>query len=101
MLALLPVLLGLVLAVRLGSPGSALFGRDGELFQVWKFRSMYADAEARVAGLRHRNEHDGVLFKVRDDPRITSLGSKLRKYSLDELPQLVAQSHPVVSRRND
>ena len=94
LLVLLPLLLGLALAVRVTSPGPAIFkqtrvGRGGEEFCVWKFRSMYADAEARLEELRHRNEHDGVLFKVKDDPRITPLGKQLRKYSLDELPQLV------------
>jgi lipopolysaccharide/colanic/teichoic acid biosynthesis glycosyltransferase len=64
-------------------------GRAGELFCVWKFRSMYADAEQRRAGLDGLNEHDGLLFKIRDDPRVTSAGQFLRKYSLDELPQLV------------
>jgi exopolysaccharide biosynthesis polyprenyl glycosylphosphotransferase len=94
LLVLLPMLLSLALAVRLGSPGPTIFkqvrvGRNGAEFCVWKFRSMYADAEARLEDLRHRNEHDGVLFKVKDDPRITPLGRWLRKYSLDELPQLV------------
>ena len=94
LIVLLPLLLGLAAAVRLTSPGPAIFkqtrvGRCGEEFRVWKFRSMYADAEARLAELQHRNESDGVLFKVRNDPRITPLGNTLRKYSLDELPQLV------------
>ena len=94
LLVLLPLLLLIALAVRLTSPGPALFmqlrvGRDGKPFWVWKFRSMYADAEARLEGLRERNEHDGLLFKVRDDPRITPLGRRLRMYSMDELPQLV------------
>jgi len=94
LLVLLPLLVGLALAVRVTSPGPAIFkqtrvGRGGEEFCVWKFRSMYADAEARLEELRHRNEHDGVLFKVKDDPRVTPLGKQLRKYSLDELPQLV------------
>jgi len=91
---LAPVLLTLAVLVRLTSPGPAIFrqervGRGGGLFRVWKFRSMYVDAEARKAELQHLNEHDGVLFKLRDDPRITPLGQVLRKYSLDELPQLI------------
>lgn len=94
LLVLLPLLLAVAVGVRLTSPGPALFtqirvGRDGALFRVWKFRSMYLDAEARLEELRERNEQDGVLFKVRADPRVTPLGRRLRRYSLDELPQLV------------
>ncbi len=92
-LAILPVLLAIALAIRLSSPGPALFkqvrvGRNGVPFTVWKFRSMRTDAESRLEELRELNEHDGLLFKVRNDPRITPLGRFLRKYSLDELPQL-------------
>ena len=64
-------------------------GRDGREFRIFKFRSMYVDAEARLAELRHLNEHDGVLFKMRDDPRVTPVGRWLRRFSLDELPQLL------------
>lgn len=89
-----PVLLVLGLLTRLTSPGPALFsqervGRHGRTFRVYKFRSMYADAEQRLAEIAHLNEHEGVLFKVRNDPRITPVGRFLRKYSLDELPQLI------------
>lgn len=89
-----PLLLGIALAVRLTSPGPALFtqtrvGRRGDEFTVLKFRSMTDGAEGELEGLRHLNEHDGVLFKLRDDPRVTSLGTWLRKWSLDELPQLI------------
>jgi exopolysaccharide biosynthesis polyprenyl glycosylphosphotransferase len=91
---LAPLLVGVALAVRVSSPGPVLFtqtrvGRDGELFSVRKFRSMYDDAEARLAALRDLNEHDGVLFKMRNDPRVTRVGRFLRRYSLDELPQLL------------
>jgi exopolysaccharide biosynthesis polyprenyl glycosylphosphotransferase len=91
---LLPLLLGISLVVGATSRGPVLFkqirvGRDGDLFCVWKFRTMNHDAEARRAQLEKFNEHDGVLFKIRDDPRITTVGRFLRKYSLDELPQLV------------
>ncbi len=94
LILLLPVLLTIGLAVRLSSRGPALFrqervGRAGAPFTVLKFRSMYDDAEARLAELRHLNDHDGVLFKLRNDPRVTPVGRVLRKYSLDELPQLV------------
>ncbi|MEU4618754.1 sugar transferase [Actinoplanes sp. NPDC023801] len=89
-----PVLLGVALCVGLTSRGPVLFrqvrvGRDGRLFRIFKFRSMYVDAEARLAELRHLNEHDGVLFKIRDDPRVTPVGRWLRRFSLDELPQLL------------
>lgn len=93
-LLLTPLLLGLALAVRVTSPGPALFtqervGRDGKLFRVLKFRSMVVDAEQRLDEIRALNEHDGVLFKLRDDPRITRVGRFMRRYSLDELPQLI------------
>jgi exopolysaccharide biosynthesis polyprenyl glycosylphosphotransferase len=89
-----PLLLGVALLVRVTSRGPVLFrqvrvGRDGREFRIFKFRSMYVDAEARLAELRHLNEHDGVLFKIRDDPRVTPVGRWLRRFSLDELPQLL------------
>ncbi|HST46791.1 sugar transferase [Jatrophihabitans sp.] len=90
-----PLFLVLALAVRLTSSGPALFrqirvGRAGSTFVMLKFRSMYADAEERLASLREQSDHgDGVLFKMREDPRVTRVGKFLRKYSLDELPQLI------------
>jgi exopolysaccharide biosynthesis polyprenyl glycosylphosphotransferase len=89
-----PLLVGLALCVRATSRGPVLFrqvrvGRDGRQFRIFKFRSMYVDAEARLAELRHLNEHDGVLFKIREDPRVTRVGRWLRRFSLDELPQLM------------
>ncbi|MEV4347978.1 exopolysaccharide biosynthesis polyprenyl glycosylphosphotransferase [Actinoplanes sp. NPDC049596] len=89
-----PLLLGVALCVRVTSRGPVLFrqvrvGRDGRHFRIFKFRSMYVDAEARLSELRHLNEHDGVLFKIRDDPRVTPVGRYLRRFSLDELPQLL------------
>jgi exopolysaccharide biosynthesis polyprenyl glycosylphosphotransferase len=94
LLACGPLLLAVALCVRLTSRGPVLFrqvrvGRDGREFRIFKFRSMYVDAEARLAELRHLNEHDGVLFKMRDDPRVTGVGRWLRRLSLDELPQLL------------
>lgn len=94
LLVLAPVFLALGLAVRLSSPGPALFkqirvGRDGTTFALYKFRTMFVGAEDRMAEVRALNEHDGVLFKVRQDPRVTPLGRWLRRYSLDELPQLM------------
>jgi exopolysaccharide biosynthesis polyprenyl glycosylphosphotransferase len=91
---LAPVLAILALAVRMDSSGPVLFrqvrvGKDGREFVMFKFRTMHTDAEARLAELRHLNEGDGVLFKLRDDPRVTRAGRFLRKFSLDELPQLL------------
>jgi exopolysaccharide biosynthesis polyprenyl glycosylphosphotransferase len=88
-----PLLLMLVLAIRLSDGGPALFtqtrvGRDGQPFRIYKFRTMVVDAEQRLAELREKNEFDGVLFKIREDPRVTAIGERLRKWSLDELPQL-------------
>jgi lipopolysaccharide/colanic/teichoic acid biosynthesis glycosyltransferase len=80
-------------AVRLTSPGPALFrqvriGVGGRRFMLWKFRTMTFDAEDRLAELTELNEHDGILFKIVDDPRTTRLGRILRRWSIDELPQL-------------
>lgn len=89
-----PVLLAVALAVKLGSPGPVLYrqkrvGYKGEEFHMLKFRSMVVDAEARLESLLAANEHDGALFKMREDPRVTRVGRVIRKYSLDELPQLL------------
>jgi exopolysaccharide biosynthesis polyprenyl glycosylphosphotransferase len=96
LLLLSPLLAACALAVRLDreGPGPILFrqvrvGRAGRTFTIYKFRTMRHDAEDLLASLRRLNEHDGVLFKVRADPRITRVGRFLRRYSLDELPQLV------------
>jgi exopolysaccharide biosynthesis polyprenyl glycosylphosphotransferase len=94
-LLLLPVLAVLMLAVRLSSRGPALFrqvrvGQDGEHFEVLKLRTMQVDAEERLQELLDRNEvPGGVLFKLKDDPRVTPIGRFLRKWSLDELPQVI------------
>jgi exopolysaccharide biosynthesis polyprenyl glycosylphosphotransferase len=82
----------LAVAIRLESPGPLLFrqkrvGRNGRIFTMYKFRSMYADAEARKAALMEHNKMQGPLFKINDDPRITRVGKFIRKTSLDELPQ--------------
>ncbi|MDM7855570.1 sugar transferase [Cellulomonas alba] len=92
-IVLLPVVMGLALLVRLTSPGPAFFrqtrvGVDGSTFTIWKLRSMYVDADARRAELEDRNEGAGLLFKMKDDPRVTPVGRFLRRFSLDELPQL-------------
>jgi exopolysaccharide biosynthesis polyprenyl glycosylphosphotransferase len=64
-------------------------GREGLTFRVWKFRTMYTDAEERLAHLVDQNESDGLMFKMRHDPRITPIGRLLRRTSIDELPQLI------------
>jgi len=94
LLLLAPLLLGIAWVIRLTSHGPALFrqvrvGKDGKPFVVFKFRSMTVGAEDLQAGLAALNEHDGVMFKIRKDPRVTGFGAWLRRYSLDELPQLV------------
>ncbi|MGN6743085.1 MAG: sugar transferase [Amnibacterium sp.] len=93
-LLLSPVLGAVALAVRLDSPGPVLFrqeriGLAGERFTMFKFRSMVVDAEARLTELQRRNEGAGLLFKMKEDPRVTRVGAFIRRYSLDELPQLL------------
>ena len=93
LLALWPLIALVALAVRLTSPGPAFFvqtriGRDGTRFGMVKFRSMYADAEARRAALEAASDRDGLCFKMKNDPRVTPLGRFLRRSSLDDLPQL-------------
>lgn len=82
----------IALAIKLESPGPIFFGQtrmgeNGRRFTCWKFRSMYLDAEERKKELLHLNEMGGAIFKIKDDPRITTVGKFLRKTSLDELPQ--------------
>lgn len=94
LVALAPLMLAIAVLVRLESPGPALFrqtrvGRDGRQFTMLKFRTMCVDAEARLAALADQQPADGVLFKLRSDPRVTAVGRVLRRYSLDEVPQLV------------
>jgi lipopolysaccharide/colanic/teichoic acid biosynthesis glycosyltransferase len=94
LLALVPVFLVLGLLVRCSTPGPMLFrqtrvGRGGRLFTLWKFRSMHVGAEHLQPHLESHNDTDGLLFKMRADPRVTRVGRFLRRYSLDELPQLV------------
>lgn len=89
-----PVIALIALAIRLDSPGPILFpqvriGKNGRPFTLYKFRSMYQDAEQRLAILKERNEAVGALFKIRDDPRRTRVGRLLRRTSLDELPQAI------------
>jgi exopolysaccharide biosynthesis polyprenyl glycosylphosphotransferase len=94
LIVLLPLLLALAVAINLDSDGPVLFrqvrvGRAGRRFVMYKFRTMVIDAERQRSHMADRNELDGVLFKVREDPRITRVGRWMRRYSLDELPQLI------------
>jgi lipopolysaccharide/colanic/teichoic acid biosynthesis glycosyltransferase len=94
LVATLPIWLIIIVAIKLDSRGPAIFvqervGLHGRRFRFYKFRSMFLDAEERLAELRHRNETDGPVFKIRLDPRMTRVGSLLRRTSLDELPQLI------------
>jgi exopolysaccharide biosynthesis polyprenyl glycosylphosphotransferase len=96
LLVLTPVLAAIAISIRLSDPGPVFFrqprvGHEGRTFRVWKFRTMYIDAEERKASLKELelNESDGMLFKMKDDPRIFPMGQRLRATSLDELPQLI------------
>ncbi len=88
-----PLTLLVALCIKLDSPGPVFFrqrriGKDGELFTIFKFRTMAVDAELRLAELEAENEADGPLFKIRNDPRTTRVGRVLRRFSIDEIPQL-------------
>jgi exopolysaccharide biosynthesis polyprenyl glycosylphosphotransferase len=93
LIVLAPVLVVIAAAIRLHDHGPAFFmqtrvGKDGRAFRIYKFRTMVVDAEQRKADLLIRNDSDGVLFKLRKDPRVTGIGAHLRRWSVDELPQL-------------
>ena len=94
LVALSPLLLITYAAIWIDSPGaSPIFtqqrvGRNGKLFKMYKFRTMCPDAEQKLKNLMERNEKDGPVFKMKNDPRITRVGKFLRKTSIDELPQL-------------
>lgn len=88
-----PILLTIAILVKRDSPGPIIFkqqrvGHNGKPFKMFKFRSMVQDAEQQLESLLDQNDGNGVLFKLKSDPRITTLGAFLRRYSLDELPQL-------------
>jgi lipopolysaccharide/colanic/teichoic acid biosynthesis glycosyltransferase len=89
-----PLLALLAVVVRIDSPGPAFFiqpriGENGRRFQMYKFRTMCADAEQRLGELAHLNAGGNQLIRIRNDPRVTRFGSLLRRASLDELPQLI------------
>lgn len=89
----------LAAAIRLESEGNPFYNqirvgrthRDGSLstFRMWKFRSMYKDADERLAELKEQNEIAGAMFKMKDDPRVTKIGRFIRKHSIDEFPQFL------------
>ena len=90
---LLPIFLTIMLMIKLEDKGPVFFrqtriGMDGKPFAMLKFRSMRVDAEEVLAQVRHLSDRDGVCFKLREDPRVTKIGKLLRRFSLDELPQL-------------
>jgi exopolysaccharide biosynthesis polyprenyl glycosylphosphotransferase len=94
LLILAPLLVGIAVVIALREGRPVLFrqprvGKDGRRFNVYKFRTMVVDAELTKASLTSQNEGKGLLFKVRDDPRVTRTGAWLRRWSLDELPQLL------------
>ena len=94
LLVLSPLMLVIAFLIRRDSPGpifyrAARIGRKGRTFICLKFRTMVANADMLKEDLEHRNERDGILFKMSNDPRITKVGARLRKYSLDELPQFI------------
>jgi exopolysaccharide biosynthesis polyprenyl glycosylphosphotransferase len=94
LLMLSPLFIAIAIGIKLSDHGPIFFrqrrtGREGKIFSVWKFRTMYVDAEERRATLIDQNESDGLLFKMRNDPRVFRLGRLLRATSLDELPQLI------------
>ena len=87
-----PIFLAVAVAIKLEDKGPVIFtqnrtGKDGRVFRMYKFRSMYVDAEKRRSELLARNEADGPLFKIADDPRVTKVGRFIRRTSIDELPQ--------------
>ena len=94
LLVLMPILLLIALIIVIESPGeSPIFiqtrvGKNGKEFRFFKFRTMYPDAESHLEQLLAKNEMNGPVFKIKDDPRITKVGKILRRTSVDELPQL-------------
>jgi exopolysaccharide biosynthesis polyprenyl glycosylphosphotransferase len=90
----LPIWLAIALGIKVTSRGPVLYqdpriGLNEQPFSMWKFRTMYQDAAERQAQLETENEAEGALFKIRDDPRVTMFGRFLRRFSLDEIPQVL------------
>ena len=97
LIVLSPLFAYIALRIKLEAPGPVFFRQErigwrGRRFRIYKFRSMYIDADARKADVGHLNKHEEAgptMFKIPEDPRITPFGRWLRKWSLDELPQLI------------
>ncbi len=94
LLLFFPLMLVMAIVIKLTSPGPVFYvskrvGLCGRVFPFYKFRSMYTDAERRLAELKAQNEREGPIFKMKNDPRVTPVGRFMRKYSVDELPQLL------------
>ncbi|WP_308116366.1 sugar transferase [Priestia aryabhattai] len=95
LLVLFVVFLIVGLLIKLEDPKGSIFfsqkrvGKNGEEFNMYKFRSMVSDAEAKLAELLEKNEATGAMFKMKNDPRVTKIGRFIRKTSIDELPQLI------------
>jgi exopolysaccharide biosynthesis polyprenyl glycosylphosphotransferase len=94
LIATLPILIGTAIVIKVGSRGPVFYsseriGIDGKPFSMMKFRTMVKDADKQLAGLLSANEGDGLLFKIRDDPRVTPVGRMLRRFSIDEVPQFL------------
>ena len=97
---MLPVFLVIAILIKLNSPGSIFYiskryGRGGHIFKMYKFRSMQTGSDNMTDQIRDKNEVDGPIFKIKNDPRVTKIGRILRRYSIDELPQIfnVVQGH--------
>ena len=93
LILLSPLFLVLIILIKREDGGPAFYsqeriGKNEEPFKMWKFRSMIVNADQMVEQLEEQNEIDGAMFKIKDDPRVTKIGHTIRKYSLDELPQL-------------
>ncbi|MDO4902909.1 MAG: sugar transferase [Limosilactobacillus sp.] len=94
-IVLSPIFLIIAIAIKINDPKGPVFysqtrvGKDGKLFKMYKFRSMVTNADELLAQLKEQNEVEGAMFKMKNDPRITKVGRFIRKYSLDELPQLI------------
>lgn len=94
LIVLFPLMALFALLIKLTSKGPVFFvsprvGLCGKTFRFYKFRSMYTDAETRLVEIKDQNEREGPIFKMRNDPRITPVGRFMRKFSIDELPQLL------------